>query len=341
MNDQTIPGHLTVASGYAGALLDYLQKRGIDPEPFAAKASVDRAKPTEQISARDYIQLLDEASVSAGDADIGLHVGECLQPRHLGVQGYAVMSAANTAEALERALKYQTLVDTINRTVLETKGNDAALAWEPTAYNPGRAFSELDVTSWVVFSRLCTGLPIIFKRIDFRHAAPKDTREHRRIFGCEIRFGAEREAILFPTAILKLPMPQPDPMMQRMMDELGQRLLIQAAATDDPLERARAYVSRQLTHALPKVEGTAQSLGLTTRTLQRKLSERGMSFSGLVESVREELAKRYLADPGIQMTELAFLLGYSEQSAFQRAFKRWTGDSPGAFRAKALARTLP
>lgn len=338
MTDHAIPPHLTVATAYVGVLLEYLAAHGIDAAAFAAKAGIDRNDPTAQIEARAYVRMLDEAAELTKDPDIGLHLGERVQARHLGVQGYAVMSAATLAESLDRALQYQTLVDTINRAVLETRGAESALVWEPTPYSPGRAFSELDVTSWVVFSRLVTGLPLQFARIDFRHPQPVDTREHQRILRCPLRFGAEREAIAFPTAVLKLPMPQPDPMMQKIMDELGQRLLIQAAATDDPVECARAYVSRQLTHTLPKVEEVAGQVGLATRTLQRKLTENGMTYSALVDGVRRELAERYLADPGIQMAEVAFLLGYSEQSAFQRAFKRWTGDSPGSFRQRALTK---
>ncbi|AXQ29848.1 AraC family transcriptional regulator [Solimonas sp. K1W22B-7] len=339
MTDRAIPQHLSVAVTYVGALLDYLGARGHDAKAFATRAGVDPGNDSGQIPARQYVRMLDDAAALTGDPNIGLHVGESVEPRHLGVQGYAVMSAATAAEALERAVRYQTLVDTINKVTVEPMGKDMALVWQPTDYHPGRAFSELDVTSWVVFSRWATGVQRIYTRAEFRHAAPTDLREHERILQCPIRFGAPREALVFNETILGLPMPRQDPMIQRMMDEYGQRLLIQAAASDDPLEQARAYVSRQLTKEVPRVEDVAQSLHMATRTLQRKLTERGMTYSALIEGVRHELAQRYLADPLIHITEIAFLLGYSEQSAFQRAFKRWSGESPGAFRSRVLVKS--
>jgi len=329
-------GH-TVSVAYVGAFFDYLQRRGHDAAAYTRQLGISENEPLAYILAASYIQALHEAAERLGDPDIGLHVGERIEARHLGVQGYAVMSCATAEEALGRALRYETLVDTVNRVRLSIDGLEAALVWDTVPGLRSRIFSELDLTSWVVFSRLSTGYALPFLRAEFSHAEPADTREHRRILQCPLVFGALTEKLVFPAAVLQVKMPKPDPTMRRMMDEYGERLLINAAASADPIDQARAHISRQLAHAAPMIEDVARALELTVRTLQRKLAERGLTFSGLVDGVRRELAERYLRDPAIQISEVAFLLGYSEQSAFQRAFKRWTGDAPGGYRQRTLA----
>lgn len=336
MTDHPFPAHVTVTVAYAGALLDYLDQRGVNSATFAAEAGLDTANLSQRIPAQDYLRLLDQAARLTGDPNIGLHVGECVDLRHLGVVGYAVMSSENATEAVSRAQRYETLVASINRTTLVTTGDESALVFTPTADAPGRTYMELDVSLWVSFWRRAAAHPIALKRVEFSHSAPADTRAHARIFQCPVCFDARRSAAVFSTALMKAPMRQPDPVLRQIMDEYARRLLIQAAASEDPVTRARAYISQKLTEAPPRIGVVAAALGLTPRTLQRKLMDSGLSYSGLVEGVREELARRYLQDPAIDITEVAFLLGYYDQSTFHRAFRRWTGDSPGAFRQRAL-----
>jgi len=337
MTDHPLPAHVTVTVAYAGALLDYLDKRGVDSAAFAAEAGLDTADLGRRIPAADYLRLLERAARLTGDPCIGLHVGECVDLRHLGAVGYAVMSSENGAEAVSRAQRYEALVASVNRTSLVTAGDESALLFVPIAESPGRTYMELDLTLWVNLWRRAVAQPIAFKRVEFSHPAPADTRPHARIFQCPVCFDARRNAVVFPTALVNMPMRQPDPVLRQLMDEYARRLLIQAATSEDPVARARAYISQKLTEAPPRIGAVAAALGLTPRTLQRKLTDSGLSYSGLVEGVREELARRYLQDPAIDITEVAFLLGYYDQSTFHRAFRRWTGDSPGAFRQHALA----
>ena len=120
-----------------------------------------------------------------------------------------------------------------------------------------------------------------------------------------------------------------------MMDRLAAHKMESLRLSDDPLNAARQLIVKQLEDDGVELAGIAAQLNLSTRSLQRLLQEQGLSFTQLVDGVRRELAERYLADATLDLTDIAFLLGFSEQSAFQRAFKRWMGKTPAAFRAGA------
>ncbi len=157
----------------------------------------------------------------------------------------------------------------------------------------------------------------------FEHPAPRDTREHERIVGAPCRFGEPMTAIQFDALHLR------DPVARAPRVSLARS----APQTESWIDRVRQDVARALPDGHPSIGLVAQQLSLSVRTLQRRLVEQGVVYRGLVDDVRRELALGYLADPALSLTELAFLLGYSELSAFDRAFRRWTGTSPGAFRA--------
>lgn len=128
---------------------------------------------------------------------------------------------------------------------------------------------------------------------------------------------------------------QPDPAMRQLMDRLAQQQLLTLTRTDDPLVRARRLIAQRLGDGELELSHVASALHVSPRTFQRKLQEHGESFTQLVDGVRKEMAERYLEDASLSLTDIAFLLGYSEQSAFARAYKRWTGHAPARTRQAA------
>jgi AraC-like DNA-binding protein len=171
--------------------------------------------------------------------------------------------------------------------------------------------------------------------IHFTHEAPRSLECHERFFRCPVRFGATKNALSFDSAVLSLPAVGHDPDRCRELERTAaERLSALRRASTFRMDLASA-IHREIETGEPTVERTAAVLGLHPKTMARRLRSEGTSFSEVLEEVRLRLARQYLDEPGARVTEVAFRLGYSEKSAFNRAFKRWTGEAPERYRRKS------
>ncbi len=324
----------TASVAYLQALFDYTQAHDLRQENLLAGHALDRADRDARLPEAECAALFERAAELLGDDALGLHVGEHIRPGHYGVLGYVAMNCATLGEALARLNRYQALVLDIGPMGIEMHENELRLSWSPDSERPYRQLAEFNLAGLVTFARWISGRSEAPRRIEFNYPAPADIREHRRIFGCELRFDRPCYAVTLPQAWLQQPLIRPDPAMRELMLRLADQQMLALARGNDVLARARALIARQLSDGELTLEQLAVRLDTSARTLQRKLRDAGLSYTQLLDQVRGELAERYLADPTLDLNDLAFLLGFSEQSAFQRAFKRWKGESPGAWRRR-------
>lgn len=329
----------TVTLRYLRALPDYLQRHGHDPAAIAGVAALLHADADARISEREAAALFAQAAQAIGDDALGLHVGEQIRPGHYGALGYAAMSCATLAEALVCQQRYQSLVLDIAAPQVEMRGDALSLSWQPDSDASYRQLAECNFAGMLSFMRWLTGHALRPLRVDLTYPAPADTREHHRILGDDLVFAADAYRIVVPQAWLMLPLIQPDPEMRAQMQARAEQQLAALRATeDDLLDRARQLIAARLAQGPVELGSIAAQLPAAPRTLQRQLQARQSSFSQLVDEVRAALAERYLADPDLDLTDIAFLLGYSEHSAFTRAYRRWTGRAPVIARRQAASR---
>jgi AraC-like DNA-binding protein len=170
--------------------------------------------------------------------------------------------------------------------------------------------------------------------VRFRQSAPDDRNEHDRLFRALIRFNSAVNGIVLPRRSLDLPLVKSDPGLCAVLERHMSTLLDKMPRTMSYSIRVRELIANELSTATPSATAAARKLHMSRRTLQRLLEAEGTTFSELVDDLRRELATRYLREPAIAIAEVAFLLGFSEASAFHRAFKRWQGTTPAAYRAK-------
>jgi AraC-like DNA-binding protein len=322
----------TTAVSYLQALFDYLRLKGVDAAALQKDGALDLADRDARVTELEAAQLFNRASALVGDPDLGLHVAEHIRPGHYGVLGYVAMACGTLGEALQCQQRYQGLVLSIAPMEMRTVGGKVTLSWSPDTDSRYRQLAEFNLAAMLTFVRWITGRTLVPLGVDFAYAAPERLDEHRRVFGCPIRFQQGCYRLIVPFAWQALPLIQPDPVMRQLMDRLARQQMLSLAQADDPLVRARGLIARSLSDGEVPLARVAEQLHVSPRTFQRKLQERGESFTQLVDGVRREMAERYLADPALDLTDIAFLLGYSEQSAFTRAYKRWTGGAPQAAR---------
>lgn len=331
----------SVSVAYLQGLLDYLARQGFASEALLARVQLSPAvlgQRDQRIAVSVYLELLAEGVRLTGDEHLGLHLGEAIRPGYYGVLGYLIMSCATLADALHRQARYASLVGNLGCVELDEEPPRPGLepqvvhSWHPLVSQQQRQHSEETLAGWLTFGHWISGLKIPPTEVRFQHPAPADTSEHARIFGCPVLFGQADNALVFPKRLLNTPLGQADAQLRQLLDAHADRLLGQLNLGHSVIDRARRELARQLPEQGADLELLAQTLQLSPRTLQRRLREAGLSFSQLLDQTREQLVLHYLRDPALELAEIAFLVGFSEAGSLARAFRRWTGQSPGAYR---------
>ncbi len=254
-------------------------------------------------------------------------------PGAFGIVEYVCRAAPTLRDALRQWVRYLNLLDDAVEVGLVIEGERAALRVVRESEAPAPASHELRWALVAKYARELSAAPFRLLAVELAHPAPGDVAPYRAWFDAPVVFGAERTQLVFPVAALASSLVSSDPallaILARAADELAKK------TPTDPL--ITAQVKRLLQEALrtddASVEVVARRVGLTARSLQRRLTDEGTTFAAVREDVRRDLARRYLAH-GLPIADISFLLGFSEPSAFFRAFKRWTGETPLAHRAR-------
>ncbi len=280
-----------------------------------------------------YYDLLERCH-DGTDHELPFRYGASITPEDFGAFGLALKTAPSVGEALERLARYVLVIsDTMTYGLLDEPGGRAFfLGGRPYEERFGvRLANECALAAVIAILRTTATGPIVPLSVAFRHPPPDERTYHERFFGCTVRFSAGLDALHFTHESLAIPL--------RLRDEgLSSFLLAQLEHEHEQrvepslVLRVRSAITDLLCEGAPRKSSVARQLGMSERTLQRRLSEEGQSFQGLVSQVRREVAESLLSRTGQSLGEVAFLTGFSDQSAFQRAFKVWTGKTPLGYR---------
>ena len=286
-----------------------------------------------RISPAAFCVAWSEAMRLTGNRSLALGIAAATPPGAFGIIEYVCRSAPTLRAALLQWVRYLNLLDDAVTVGLTIDDDRAYLRVERESEAPAPQSHELCWALVAKYARELSTVPFRLHAVELAHPAPADIAAYRTWFDAPVIFDAEVTQLVMPRAALDAPLVSSDPtllaILTRAADDIAKR------TPTDPLMTSQ--VKRVLHEVLRSDEGhvevVAKRLGLTSRSLQRRLKDEGSTFNAIREDVRRELARRYL-DDGLAIAEISFLLGFSEPSAFFRAFKRWTGTTP---RAKSLA----
>lgn len=339
---QAKPHEGKVAGAYLQPFIDLVTERGLSLSTLARMAGMAEntlsALP-EDIPAERYVQLLDAGAALSPDNQFGLHVGERVKLGTYNVYGMILMSCKDFEQAFQQTMRYESLAHDLGRSALLINGEAAEYQWHSHFPQASRHLAESVFAGIRVFGDWFAGTALPHSPVYFRHGAPDSLDEYQRIFGNDVHFNAPMNCARFPTALLKWPVPNADvsmyPVLQRHAEQLLQKKQ-QTQPDSSIVIQVRTVICSSLPHDQARLPLIAQELSLSPRTLQRKLSEAGISFQQLLDQTRKELATDYLHHTDFNLADIAFLLGYREQSAFNHAFKEWMGISPGIYREQQI-----
>lgn len=281
---------------------------------------------------------------TSGDGDLAMRIASLRLSPPADPFGFVIMTSPSVQDALEMALRYLHLrATTLRWRFVRVDAAQLKLVQDrPGEDRPGRRLA-VEATTAELVLRMREHVEGGFQPflVTFGHAPLGTGQPHRAVFGAPVEFSAREDAVWFSSALLSATLRRGDPALSAYFREQVEAALAQRGEPrDDLLSLLRRLLARDLAR-VPSLEEAARALGLGARTLRRRLDDAGTSFQEALDALRAEVARQHLGRPRLPIAEVAYLLGYSEPSAFHRAFKRWTGETPAQFRERALAPRKP
>ncbi|MBY6188488.1 AraC family transcriptional regulator [Marinobacter hydrocarbonoclasticus] len=324
--------------------LDWADAMGLPRAPLLDAAAIPvslLSQPEARLSGEQFQALLLALADASGDDTFGLKSAHHVQPGSYSVLGYIAMNSDRLGEALERAMPFEKLVGDMGHSDWSFDEQGAVLRWHCQYDHPAVVPQMVDnvLASWTGFARALLGEPDASPSwVRLRRSTPDDGGEaHRRWFGATVEFGASEDAIGIPAELLSRPVVRPDPQLLPVLEQHARRRLQALEQQDDLPMRVRALILAALEVGPVRRDHIAAALGLSEKTLQRRLAQCQTQYQTELDTVRLTLAKRALADGEQSVADLAVRLGFSDVRSFQRRFKQWTGQGPGAYRQSLRA----
>lgn len=316
-----------------------LAAAGIDAGPLLTKAGLTQ----EQIDNRvrvpigAQITFLNLAAEAIDDPLLGFHLAQLPDFRQMGLFYYVLASSSVLQEMFERGTKYSSLVnDGIRQELLGGGLCGVALKYTGISRHSDCHISEFWMTAALRICRHLTGRRLVPEHVRFMHHRKSGVAEISEYFGADIEFGAERDEIAFDEKNCDLPIVSADPDLNRILVTYCEEALAKRKKSGESFQaRVENAMVPLLPHGKARADEIARRLNVSQRTFARRLALEGMTFSEVLERLRKDLANRYLADPELSVSQIAWLLGYREIGAFSHAFKRWTGKTPRETRTRS------
>ena len=286
-------------------------------------------------------ELLRGLIEQTGDLDLGLKAGRTMSAGDVGVAGYAIRSAATVHDAIEVAARYIRLVNDGLELRLHHEGNRVILQWESMIVMPRAAEDFLMSAIYTSHMRmLLHDAPEL--ECWFTYPEPSAMVEYERTFGtAKLRFVAPFAGYAFDSGHLQKPVEAADAKLHSVLRQHAEALLGDLPASRTFTDRVRHHLSSDLSHGRPAASKLARRLHMSARTLERRLEGEGTTFGAVLDDLRRRLALDHLGRRDVSLSEIAFLLGFSQVGAFHRAFKRWTGTTPFEYRRQARRAEAP
>jgi AraC-like DNA-binding protein len=326
----------TGLSAWVLAIVRALEDRKVDHAGLLGGLGMDAARLGDLNFrySQEQVTSLWVASIKAtNDPDFGLKVAQYIRPSTFHVVGHAMSCSATLRKAAERFAHYARLISDSAAIEFTANDNDCLLTVDLHTGGMPAVYQTID-TILAGFLRLCEWIqmvPITPVEVTFRHPQPENDQAYREIFKCKIRYSQKMNSILFRTADLERPIPAANEELAMLLDEMAANYLAERFSSRFA-QKVTDVLIGQLPIGEPNKHEISRLLGMTERTLLRRLREENTTFQELLDRLREKLAFDYLRRADLTIEKIALLLGFSSSSAFSRAFVRWTGQRPSDWR---------
>jgi AraC-like DNA-binding protein len=336
-SEQDLASIPMAGGGLSRLAIARLKSAGVPVGPLLKRVGLTPkmiADPEERLSVQSQIRLLDEAAIALKDDCLGFTLARDFDPREIGLLYYVMASSQTLGEALKRLARYSKVT---NEALVfgYREGNrlTVSLSYSGIPRHSDRHQIEFCMFGVLRICRLLTGQKLVPQHFSIAHHRSGNITEMSRFVGTEVEFGADRDEFALNIETRALPVIHADNYLNDILLNYCEAGVANRRGDVSQLRtRVENAISSLLPHGRVLVEDVARSLGMSERTLARKLSDEGLNFTEILQQLRQDLAVRYLDDRKMHVSKIAWLLGFNEVSAFSHAFKRWTGKTPREMR---------
>ncbi len=293
--------------------------------------------PTHRYPRRCAAELLNATVKVTGETAVGIKVGMTHRPKTLLDIGYAFTLCDNLKDVMALNQRFQPLIQQIGTTQLDVEDHSAWLRWTPLYEDRDfyAEFTEMIFTGYAAIGRWLLwdqDAPIL--SMHFRHSAPDNTDMQKSLFCENLIYDSDIDGIEFVSRAVKVPMPNRDPKLLSILTERLEKKLDQLHAPISIAKETMICVQTLLPEGRPSISKVAKIMGMSERTLRRRLKDEGQTYNSVLENARKDACEAYMRSETFRQTDIALALGYSDQTAFSRAFKGWHKNTPTEYRRR-------
>jgi AraC-like DNA-binding protein len=324
------------------AFVDAFERLGYDAGRLLSDIGVRRADlddPDALIPCAATGALFGSALRERPLKNVGLRLATQTPIGAMGLLDYLIVTSDTVGHGFQQLARYLRLLTGAPFLLELREDQDPILAVYHVDASAATFGVEYSVALTVLHIREETGNRARFERVSFTHQ-PDDVSEMERVLGCQVHAGASWSGVALPRESWQMPLPRKDPIVHRVLEGHAESLNPQALAMDSLAIDVRRVIASRMANGEIDISAIARHLGISTRTLQRRLATAGLSYQELLDETRREAAETCIINSALSVGEIAYLLGYSEPAAFHRAFRRWTGTTPHVFRARRRDRVV-
>lgn len=290
-----------------------------------------------RVTGIEFQRLIRWLVEACNDPLFGLKSGAYVQPGSYSIFGYMVMNCRSAREALEMTPMYEPLVGDMGVTRLEKVDNRLAINWTCQYDDPIVIPHMIDnvLFSWTQFARYLADLPNgkpYCVQLEKQQPNNETLKTYQELFGCDIEFNTERNALIVDEDVLDIPLRQPDPALLQSLTQQAEAMMNELKQQQTITLQVRNVLKRLMQKEIPRREKVAEALGMNEKTLQRRLQEADTGYQQVLDEIRRDTAIEWLTKTKVSVNDIAERLGFSEARSFQRRFKEWTGLSPVKYR---------
>jgi AraC-like DNA-binding protein len=328
---------MSISISLVRTLVEAVERGGVDGDDFLSRAGFERAKledPVLRVDLPTYDGLQELAVEMTGDEALGLHMGEHASLAAFNVVGYLTAHCRTIRDGLQVFFRYYRIVSDCEPSRLIEEGERATLVYNFPRTTPvcSRVRGDFGMTRLLRIGQMFAGLDARPLEVRFEHPRPGYHAEYLRIFGDRVRFDCDHTGIVMPRSMLDAVQLHPNPELYEVLQAQADRMLQRLDDGARVAQQVEDLIVERFFEMSPDMDSVARRCGMSARSLRRRLREEGERFSAVQARALSRVARAALDEPNTTVQEAAYRLGFSEPSAFHRAFKRWTGQTPREYR---------
>ena len=337
----SMKAELSMSVAKYGYFLNSLNQYGINKPDILALADVNPlivASPNNRLTANQLNRITIEAVRLTYNENIGLLPEEVFFKGFSNILGHLLMNCHTLGEAIEKYCNYESIIDDSVISSLQLKGATAIfnVATIDNGLVDNRQYSDMNISGTFAYIKSLTNQMIAWKEVHFTYPQPQDMTIYQKVFNCPVIFNSPKNALIFETQQLDLPLHEPNQDLLLFFEQKAQAILDSFRSNAPITKMVKNIIFQVMNEHIPVIDEVAEILDMGVRNLQIYLKTEGTSYIQLLNEIRMNQALNYLKDHNISIANIANKLGFSDSSAFHKAFKKWTDHTPGEMRARRL-----